>query len=515
MNVTGIPISRESAKTGSKSSSLNKERHLKKYAEIFKGSTIAFTGTLAGYGLNYLFKLISGRYLGPSGFGVLAVGISIMTVFANLSVVGLNEGITRFIPFYKTKEDYRRLKSMITFGNQVSLIIGCIITLVIFLNANWISSHIFGNSQTQNQIKLFSLLIPIYAFFIFLTGVMRGLKEMAAIAIARNLLMWGVNILVALAIAFLGLPVAYFALSFLLALIVSIFYFIKKIKQDPFYLQLKKVTPVKGARKELIIYSLPLTLTNIFYVLRDRTDILIIAAFLSSGEVGLYYAAYPFAMILTIVLYSINRIINPIVSEALAEGDTPTTKKIFKDFAVLSFQATLPLFLFVFFFAEKIIVFAYGNSYIDAATLLRILSVGYFFNVITGPFGEFLRAFNKTKFVFYISALGGISNIAMMIWLIPRYGITGAAYAALSSLILMVLLGLCFCQWVLNINPFNLAYLKTTVIGVSYFALLLLSEKLMDFPFFAVSFFAMLIIYVLLLVYVLKIVNLRWRLLNG
>lgn len=487
---------------------------LKKYSEIFKGGAITLTGTLTGYGLNYFFKAVSGRYLGPAEFGILAVGISIMTVFANLSVIGLNDGITRFIPFYGARNKSGRIKMMLRTGTTVTLSISLFIAAIIYLNAEWLSVHVFNNDKTKPVIQLFSVLIPFHALFLFFTGVMRGLKKMAVITLTRNIFWWGSNILMVGVIALLKLDLSYFTLGFFLALLLALSYYLVKFRRDELYMRLKEVPPEQGAGKELMVFSFPLTLTSLFQLFRDRTDILIIAAFLPAASIGHYYAAYPFAMILTVVLFSINRIINPVVSETVGEGNIILTKKIFKDFAVLSFQLTLPMFLFIFFFAEKIVIFAYGRSFVEAAVLLKILSAGYFLNAATGPFGEFLRAFDKTKFVFYISACGGVSNVVMMLLLIPLYGVKGAAFAALFSLVVMVLLGLAFCQKILKINPFNMSYFKTTLIGVAYFCLLMLLEHYLDFYSFLIAFIILIAVYIALLVYILKIVFPGWRIMN-
>lgn len=491
------------------------KRYDQKLVEIFKGGSIAFVGTLLGYGLNYLYKLISGRYLGPSDFGLLAIGISIMTVVGNISVIGLNEGITRFIPYYKTKGDYGSIKSMLAFGIQISLTIGGIFALLVFLYAEWISIHIFNNTQSIVFIKLCSLCIPLQALYLFLTGVIRGLKKIATIAIARSVFWWGINILNAIVIIFFGLSYVYYAMGFLIAMLAIILYYFNEFKRHPIRWKLQNVVIKKEAKKEIFIYSLPLTIANFFYLLRDRTDILIIAAFLSSKDAGLYYAACPFAMILTIVLYSINRILNPIISEAVAKGDIDETSQIFKDISVRTFQITLPAFLIVFFFAEQIIVLAYGQKYLGAVIPLKILSVGYFFNAIMGPFGECFRAFGITKLVFLISALGGMGNAFLMFILIPKYGINGASIAALLSLCLMVCTGVFFNHTLLNINPFNLLYFKTMCIGISYFVIFLIFEKYVTFSFFLVFFVFMLVVYLIWLIYIMKIFDFKWRGING
>lgn len=447
----------------------------KRYVEIFKGSGIVLFGTLAGYVLTYLFKMINGRYFGPSGLGILAIGISTMTVLSSLSVLGLNEGVGRFIPFFQEKKDYAGTRAILTFGATLSLAMALLVSIAVFINAPRLAHDFFKNPATEGILRLFSIVIPFQAFFIFSTGVMRGMKKMASIAIGKDILTWGVKILAALVVISMALPVEYIAAAFYCALPLSVLYFFYIFKKDALYREIKQVKPRKGARLEFFKFSMPLIFSNLAQLLRKQTDVLVIGFFLPASAVGLYYAALPFAMTLTLFLFSINRILLPVASEIIGQGEIKYARQLFKDFALLSFQMTLPLFLFIFIFADDIILIVYGKEFIQAGLLLKILCAGFFINSISGSFGEFFKAFNKSYLVLYLSLGGGLLNILLMLFLVPKWGIKGAALSATLSLVFMVLLGLVLSQLILKINPFGTRYfimIAAAVLGCILFSVI-------------------------------------------
>ncbi|MCP4157011.1 MAG: oligosaccharide flippase family protein [bacterium] len=342
-------------------------------------------------------------------------------------------------------------------------------------------------------IKLFALLIPLQTIFLLFTGLIRGMKKMAVIAVAKDILMWVVKILSVLVIVLMGLPVEYTAAAFYFAFLVSTLYYYDRFKKGDLYPPVKESVSVGSARKEFFKFSLPLILSNLVQVLRKRTDVLIIAFFLPAAAVGLYYAALPFAMILTVFLFSINRIIMPVVTETISSGDTAAARELFKDFAVLSFQMTLPVFLFIFFFSEDIIRIVYGSKFEGAGELLRILMLGFFLNAVSGSYGEFFKAFNKSLLFFYISASGSAVNIGLMILLIPRWGIHGAAWATTLTLVFMVLAGLSLSSFVLKLNPFNRNYWTALALGTLFFLALFYADKILQ-PQLLLKFFIFLLL---------------------
>jgi len=68
--------------------------------KIAKGAGIGFTGTFLGLFLGYLSRMVIGRWLGTSDYGLISLGFAGMSIALTLSLVGLPSGITRYVSFY-------------------------------------------------------------------------------------------------------------------------------------------------------------------------------------------------------------------------------------------------------------------------------------------------------------------------------------------------------------------------------------------------------------------------------
>ena len=68
--------------------------------QIFKGALLIFLGTLVGKGLEFCSRLLIGRVLGPSEFGIFNMGYTVVSIGSSLSLLGLSQGVAHFIPSY-------------------------------------------------------------------------------------------------------------------------------------------------------------------------------------------------------------------------------------------------------------------------------------------------------------------------------------------------------------------------------------------------------------------------------
>ncbi|MGB7264672.1 MAG: polysaccharide biosynthesis C-terminal domain-containing protein, partial [Terracidiphilus sp.] len=75
----------------------------------------------------------------------------------------------------------------------------------------------------------------------------------------------------------------------------------------------------------------------------------------------------------------------------------------------------------------------YGAEYVAAAGALRILVLEAVLSGITFVLAQAFMALNRPGVVTVLQGIGLSLSIPMMLWLIPRYGIYGAAIALLTS----------------------------------------------------------------------------------
>jgi len=89
-----------------------------------------------------------------------------------------------------------------------------------------------------------------------------------------------------------------------------------------------------------------------------------------------------------------------------------------------------------------------------------ILSTGYFINYIFSTSAKVLMIFKKTNIIFLNTIVILLLNILLNFYLIPLYGINGAAMATSFSLIMESILVLVESKLIVKIFPFDMSYIK-------------------------------------------------------
>lgn len=442
---------------------------------IAKGSVIAFGGAAIGHLLNFLFKMFAARHFGPEDYGWFTLGLAVVVIGANISGLGMNQSIARFIPFFKERNEQGKLAYTIFFARKLVILASLLVGLVIVICSPFLSQILHGDKEFALFLMFFSLVIPLEVMFGYSIGILRGMKDMKMMVFFNNILLWVLRLAFLGIVVMLQLGIQWLIVAYLVSYILGICFLWPYIgKNMDFSKECQNISSRsqnKVVRKELVSYSLPLIFSTVTAMFRKRFDVLLVGMFLSASQVGIYNAALPIAALMTVFLFGINRIAMPVASELYGAAGEEEMAYVYKSIAKWSLMVTLPIFFVLFFYPKYIVSCVFGDAYIEAAGALRILSVGFFINAISGSFGEFLQSFNKTMPIFIISITGTFFNLILMVILIPILGVLGAALALTSSLVWMCFLGNCFLYYHKKLLPFSKGYFKTVILGVIIFTL--------------------------------------------
>ena len=88
---------------------------------IVKSSVLVFMFLVLSKIISYFYRIIIARYFGPEVYGALSLAIMISGFFIIFSVLGLDEGLLRFIPFYRGKKKNKKISVIFNFSFKLVL----------------------------------------------------------------------------------------------------------------------------------------------------------------------------------------------------------------------------------------------------------------------------------------------------------------------------------------------------------------------------------------------------------
>lgn len=477
---------------------MNTDKALK---TVTKGAGIVFVGIIFGRGIGYFYRMLVARYLGPFDYGLLSLGLDVLNILAPIAILGLPVGITRYVAFYKGKQDLQRIKGVFVTSYKIILISGLSFAITLFLLSDWISSTIFKTIELSLILKIFAIGAP---FSILTTITVAGIcsfKQMKYKVYVNDIfqklfILTGIILSIFLGFGIIGVTLTYtvgFIGAFLLA-----FYFL----ETKLFPLIKSKVKAISISKELLSFSGPLMFAAILWVIMGRIDTLMLGYFINPVQVGIYHAAFPTAILLLVVLTSTEMIFMPVAAELYAKNLLEELWSIFRVVTKWMFAISLPIFLIMIFFSETILRILFGAEYTSGAIVLSILAVGYFIASLVGPTGAMLLTIGKTKILLANNIIVLGIDIILNLYLIPIYGIIGAAIATAISISLWNVLTLVEIYHYTRIQPFNLVFVKPAISAtISILLIYLLAKKvaISSILFLALLFFIFMILYFLLL----------------
>ncbi len=197
--------------------------------------------------------------------------------------------------------------------------------------------------------------------------------------------------------------------------------------------------------KELILHGIPINLTGLAQRFLGRCDIIVIGALLDESSVGLYKVAMT-------ITKGIQRLIKPLntfalfyMSKKAGEGANHSIFQYYNKIVNFSICLSLPLYFLIFRHTKMILALVYSPEYVAAASVTKVLCVGFAFSVAMGPMGAVFNAIGKNWIRMMIVLAVGVVNLILNIVFIKVFGLVGVAFAtSICFFLLYVLFHLSF-----------------------------------------------------------------------
>ncbi len=182
---------------------------------------------------------------------------------------------------------------------------------------------------------------------------------------------------------------------------------------------------------------------------------LFLGVWAESKDVAVFHNAFRTSSLVMLVLMAINSIAAPKFSALHHQGDIESLKHIAIWSTRLMVLACIPVLGFILVFSEWIMGL-FGPEFVVGAPVLVVLALGQFVNVATGSVGFLLSMTGHERYLLCSSGITAVVMVGLCVWLIPEYGVMGAAIAQAVSLSVQMLLNTWFVKMALGFVPMNI-----------------------------------------------------------
>jgi O-antigen/teichoic acid export membrane protein len=417
----------------------------------------AFVVQIAGGGLAFLFSVMLARLIGVSGVGVYFLGITIVDICATISRLGLESAGLRFASIAFSLGDRGTLAAL--YRTSMGLVFGAamVIALLVWLIVPHLTLGGDAASEFRADIPVLvfafapAALLVIQAEFLKSVGASTtgtlAQSMVPLLLLAGSIVLWFWDAATVHAVF----------LSYVIVLAVSAIHAI-----IAWNCRLPGVWCEPGAfdRRLLLRTSIPLLLVTSMNLVMGWTDVLVLGIWSDAKEVGIYGISMRIALLTAFILGAINIVVAPQFAALHASGNAAALKRLAQQSAFWTLFLATPAIV-VIVSVPDLILQLFGPQFKDGAWALRILALGQFVNLATGPVGTLLLMTGHEKLMRNNIAISAALNLLCNLILVPAYGAVGAAASTALSLAFMNIISWSVVRKKLQINVLDFTALRT------------------------------------------------------
>jgi O-antigen/teichoic acid export membrane protein len=374
--------------------------------------------------LAFVSSAILSRYFAKEEYGtykqILYVYVTLQTVFT----IGLPSVFSYFIPRYNKEEG----KFFVNKLNLIFLVLGLIFSIVLYLSSDYIG-QILKNQQLSIGLKIFSV-FPLFTIpALGVEGLYVAIKKTKYIAIYNT-----INKLLMLVCTLI--PVLFFNGGYKSAIIgwgiasFFIFCFAMYLKSKPYFGITKQ--KISNFYSTIFSYSTPLMLASLVGFLLASSNQFFISRYYGIEKFAEFANGFISLPLVGLVGGSIKTVLVPLFSKAHNENKLTEALGSYKSAVFKAVVLIFPLILFCIVFANDIVVFVYGDLYLNSAVYFQASLINDMFQVL--PYVSVLLATGHSKIYFR-------SHLVSVIFLLPiSYVISNNSFEPIAIVYVFVII---------------------------------------------------------------------------
>ncbi|HHO50012.1 MAG TPA: hypothetical protein ENK18_03865 [Deltaproteobacteria bacterium] len=398
------------------------------WRRIASASAFNFALQVFSAGAMLAVGVLLGRWLGPEGVGIYALGFAAVNIGSVIARLGLEAVVVREIAVLAPRGDGARIRGLLAFSAAATTAAAVAVGVIA------VCAHVVAGADPQlvrTQAAAMGLLL-VLTVSIVPASALRGLHHVAL----ANLPLMGVRpaLFLAAVIALSSssrapepwLAMASHTASAAIALIVLLGLTAARLPASV----AAATARIEG--RAWMAGALPLLLLGGLGVINRQTDIVMMGILADEAQTGAYSVSVQLASFGLFVIQAANVVLAPRFAAIHASGDRSQLQRLLAISSGAILAASVPVALGLIGFAGPLLGM-YGEGFGVGHTALVILASASLVNAAVGNIGHLLIMTRSEAGLNSVFAVTALLNVGLNLALIPRWGPTGAAAATATS----------------------------------------------------------------------------------
>ncbi|WP_316634774.1 MATE family efflux transporter [uncultured Flavobacterium sp.] len=355
---------------------------------------------------------------------------SFLLAIGSICLLGFDQSILYFKGRLISQSALEELKKIYIKMIVMLFVTSLIVLAVILIIDKKIINNYFADKEVYSILLKGAATLFFYGISTLNTEVFRALDKLYVAELFRNILKYIPLFIGSIALFYWNKEtylVDVFLIGFvLLALISSIVLF-------SYFSKMAEIEIRENiSHKEVFLKSYPIAISGMAMFLLMCFDIMFLKKYRNDETVAFYSVGVKVMTIVSVIILTINITVSAKISEYFASQNMIELKKVTRKSVRLIFGITFPVIFILCLFSEFVLSF-FGHQYVIAQEPFLILIIGQGICSAFGTAPVYLNMTGRQHIFQFILIVAVVINFLLNRFLIPIYGMTGAAIAFVLS----------------------------------------------------------------------------------
>lgn len=402
---------------------------------LARSGALTFAFVVTGAGLAFAATLVVSNASGAAAAGQFFQVVAVLAIATTLSTFGADTGLVRAVPALTARGQGSAVTGVLRIAGRPVLVLAAGVAAVAAVLTALPGVLPDGVGPA---VLLAAPFLVLGAVLNLAFGALRGLHRVPTFSFLQNVVLPSLRVLGVLAVVVAGggllaltaawtAPVAVVAVLALLLLRRHL----RDLRDRPG----AAPPPAAGEqRRAFWSFSSARGVTAVVEALLEWLDVLLVAAFLGPAAAGVYGVVNRCIRVGAMLDHTARMVTGPSISAALAVDDLTTARSVFTRTTAVLVAGAWPFYLTLLLFGPVVLSF-FGEGFASGHPAMLVIASAMLLAVSAGGVQSLLLMAGRSRWQLMNKSAALAVAVTLNLWLIPQWGLVGAATAWAASVL--------------------------------------------------------------------------------
>jgi O-antigen/teichoic acid export membrane protein len=436
---------------------------------VARGGALNLAGAIANALLQFGLVVVMTHSLGAHGTGIFFEAVALFMIVCNVGQFGSDSGLVRMIPPAIVNGRHEQIRAIVKTSLWPVVLAGAAVGLATVVFAPQLGSLFMKGvprAEASRYISVLAPFIPMTTATLILLAVTRGFGTMGPTVAVENVGKPAMRLVLVAIVVLAGGGVMGAALAWAVPVAIGLLltgvYVTRQVHALGGVVTVRERRADRAIARRFWRFSLPRGFAGVLEILLGWVDLLLVGAFRSPTEVGIYAAVSRTAVMALFAIRASSMAIAPRLSALLSLRRRSDAEHLYQVATWWLMALSWPVYLVLAIFAPFLLEI-FGSRFVTGQTALMTLSLAMLVNMATGNVNAVLLMAGRSTWNLVNAFVALALNIGMNIFLIPRYGLEGAAISWAAAIVVQNAMAILEVRFLLELDPFGSGYYLVAV----------------------------------------------------